>query len=227
MPASQGVRVDIQVIQKVYRRYAQGYDFYFGSMFQPGRRAVIKRMNCRPGDRILEVGVGTGLSLSLYPPKVRVTGIDLSREMLARARARKLRDRLNHVVALQLMDAERMQFEADSFDKVVAMYVVSVTPHPAHLVDEMRRVCKPDGQLFIVNHFQHANPVVRGMERMLSPLSRLMGFRPDFSLEKFIKETRLDVVERMPVNALGYWTLLQSRNNKTVANDVSSMMAIA
>lgn len=220
-------RVDIEVIQKVYRRYAQGYDLYFGAMFQPGRCAVIRRMMCRSGDRILEVGVGTGLSLSLYPSNVHVTGIDLSREMLARARARKLRDRLNHVASLQLMDAEDMQFAADSFDKVVAMYVVSVTPHPARLVDEMRRVCKPDGQLFIVNHFQHANPVVRGMERILAPLSRLMGFRPDFSLDKFIEETKLDVVERIPVNALGYWTLLQGRNNKVSAKPLSPMRAIA
>ena len=219
--------MDIQVIQKVYRRYAQGYDLYFGAMFQPGRRAVVGKMNCRPGDRILEVGVGTGLSLSLYPSNVLVTGIDLSREMLARARARKLRDRLNHVVSLQLMDAENMQFAENSFDKVVAMYVVSVTPHPSRLVDEMRRVCKPDGQLFIVNHFQHAHPLVRGMERMMAPLSKLMGFRPDFPLEKFMQETNLDVVERMPVNALGYWTLLQSRNNKSAATDVASLMAIA
>lgn len=219
--------MDIEVIQKVYRRYAQGYDLYFGAMFQPGRRAVVSKMNCRPGDRILEVGVGTGLSLALYPPNVQVTGIDLSREMLARARARKLRDRLHHVASLQRMDAEHMQFTDDSFDKVVAMYVVSVTPHPSRLVDEMRRVCKPDGQLFIVNHFQHANPLVRGMERMMAPLSRLMGFRPDFSMEKFIQETNLDVVERIPVNALGYWTLLQSRNNKSTVTDVTSMMAIA
>ncbi len=219
--------MDINVIRKVYRRYAQGYDLYFGAMFQPGRQAVIARMNCRPGDRILEAGVGTGLSLSLYPRNVEVTGIDLSREMLMRARARKMRERLNHVVALRLMDAERMQFADDSFDKVVAMYVVSVTPHPARLVDEMRRVCKPDGKLFIVNHFQHANPMVRGVERLIAPLSHLMGFHPDFSLENFIQETRLDVTERVPVNMLGYWTLLQCRNNKIATTSIRPIMAIA
>lgn len=221
------MRVDINAVQKVYRRYARGYDLYFGAMFQPGRQAVIARMNCRPGDRILEVGVGTGLSLSLYPRNVEVTGIDLSREMLARARARKMHDRLNHVAALRLMDAEHMQFADDSFDKVVAMYVVSVTPHPARLVDEMRRVCKPEGELFIVNHFQHANPIVRGMERLIAPLSHLMGFHPDFSLENFIQETRLEVTEQVPVNALGYWTLLQCRNNKITTAGVSSMRATA
>lgn len=217
--------MNIDAVQKVYRRYARGYDFYFGAMFQPGREAIIARMNCCAGDRILEVGVGTGLSLSLYPRNVEVTGIDLSREMLARARARKWGGRLNHVAALRVMDAECMQFADDSFDKVVAMYVVSVTPHPARLMDEMRRVCKPGGELFIVNHFQHANPVVCGMERLIAPLSHLMGFHPDFSLENFAKETHLDVVEQVPVNLFGYWTLLRCRNNKITPAGMSSQMA--
>jgi phosphatidylethanolamine/phosphatidyl-N-methylethanolamine N-methyltransferase len=221
------MRVDINAVQKVYRRYARGYDFYFGAMFQPGRQAIIARMNCHTGDRILEVGVGTGLSLSLYPRNVEVTGIDLSKDMLSRARARTMRDRLHHVAALRLMDAEHMQFADDSFDRVVAMYVVSVTPHPARLVDEMRRVCRPGGKLFIVNHFHHANPVVGRMERLVSPLSRLMGFRPDVSLQHFIQETHLDVVERIPVNMLGYWTLLQCRNNKIPAADTPAMIATA
>lgn len=221
------MRVDINAVQKVYRRYARGYDLYFGAMFQPGRQAVIARMNCHPGDRILEVGVGTGLSLSLYPRNVEVTGIDLSREMLTRARARKRRDRLSHVVALRLMDAEHMQFADDSFDRVVAMYVVSVTPRPARLVDEMRRVCRSGGELFIVNHFQHANPVVGRMERLIAPLSHLMGFHPDFSLEHFMQETHLDVMERIPVNMLGYWTLLQCRNNKIPTTDTPAMIATA
>ncbi len=221
------MRVDINAVQRVYRRYAPAYDFYFGAMFQPGREEIIARMDCRPGDRILEVGVGTGLSLSLYPPHVEVTGIDLSREMLARARVRRRRQRLNQVVALRLMNAEHMQFPDNSFDKVVAMYVVSVTPHPARMTDEMRRVCKPGGQLFIVNHFQHPNSLVRGMERLVSPFSRVMGFRPDYSLEHFIEETRLDVATQVPVNALGYWTLLRCRNNKFSTADVSPTQALA
>jgi len=203
--------MDINAIEKAYRRYAPRYDFYFGALFQPGRKAVIQKMQCRPGERILEVGVGTGLSFPLYPRDVRVVGIDISQDMLLRARTRIRREHLNHVIGLTRTDAERLCFADASFDKVVALYVASVVPSPARLVEEMRRVCKPDGEIFIVNHFRHANPLVGGVERMVAPMSRLMGFRPDVCLNRFIEETRLDVIERVPVNAFGYWTLLRAQ----------------
>ena len=208
--------MDINAIEKAYRRYAPRYDFYFGALFQPGRRAVIQKMQCRPGERILEVGVGTGLSFPLYPRDVRVVGIDISQEMLLRARARQRREHLDHVIGLTRADAERLCFADASFDKVVALYVASVVPSPARMVEEMRRVCKPDGEIFIVNHFRHANPVVRGVERMIAPMSRVMGFRPDVCLNRFIEETRLEVVERVPVNAFGYWTLLRVQPSNLV-----------
>jgi len=207
--------MDINTIERVYRRYAPRYDFYFGALFQPGRRAVIQKMHCRPGERVLEVGVGTGLSLPLYPRDVQVVGIDISQEMLLRANARQGRERLDHVVGLVRTDAERLCFADASFDKVVAMYVASVVPSPVRLVEEMRRVCRPGGEIFIVNHFHHANPLIGGMERLISPMSRLMGFRPDVSLRQFIEETRLEVVERVPVNAFGYWTLLRAQPSQS------------
>ncbi len=219
--------MDIEAVEKVYRRYAQRYDFYFGALFEPGRRAVIEQMNCRPGQRILEVGVGTGLSLPLYPREVQITGIDVSDEMLARARTRAENDGLHHVAALHKMNAEQMRFADDSFDKVVAMYVASVVPYPARLVDEMRRVCKPDGELYIVNHFRHANPVIGGVERLIAPLSRLLGFHPDFSLEDFLDDTGLEVIEQTPVNLFDYWTLLRARNNKADLQQDMALLAIA
>jgi phosphatidylethanolamine/phosphatidyl-N-methylethanolamine N-methyltransferase len=205
--------LDIDAIQKSYRRYARGYDFYFGALFQPGRREVIDRMNCQPGNRILEVGVGTGISLPLYPLNVVITGIDLSADMLEYAKSRKQYHRLEQVELFE-MDAEQMTFEDNSFDKVVAMYVASVVPHPQRLVEEMHRVCKPGGELFIVNHFHNANPIVGRLEKLIAPLSKMLGFRPDFSLDSFVRDTGLEVVEKSSVNLLGYWTLLRAVNNK-------------
>lgn len=206
--------MELEAIKKAYRRYARLYDVYFGALFHPGRKAVLERLQCRPGERVLEVGVGTGLSLPLYPEGVHVTGIDVSPEMLERARARTAREAGERDIELYVMDAERMSFPADSFDKVIAMYVVSVVPHPRRLVDEMRRVCKPDGEIYIVNHFHSLNPIVGGVETLLAPLARLLGFHPDFRLDTFVRNTRLEIVERQPVNLFGYWNLLLARNNK-------------
>lgn len=211
--------MDIESIQKSYRRYARNYDFWFGAIFEPGRRAVIERMRCRPGEHILEVGVGTGLSLPLYPDHVRVTGIDLSAAMLARAQARRQREGLTHVELFE-MDAEQMRFADDSFHKVVAMYVASVVPHPDRLVAEMRRVCKPGGDLFIVNHFHSSHPVVSAFEKVIAPWSRLLGFHPDFCLQTFLRDTRLEVAEKVGVNLFGYWTLLRVVNDKPAAGAV-------
>ena len=210
-------RLDIAAVQKAYKRYAKLYDLYFGLLFQPGRKAVIAAMHCQPQESILEVGVGTGLSLPLYPRETRVSGIDISAEMLQRARARKARAGLDQVVELRVMDAERMDFPDNSFDKVVAMYVASVVPHPPRLVEEMRRVCKPGGELFIVNHFHSLNPLVGGAETLLAPLSRLLGFHPDLALGGFIRESGLEVVDSQPVNLFGYWTLLRACNAKPAA----------
>ncbi len=201
--------MDINAIQKSYRRYAGRYDFYFGALFQPGRKAVIDLLDCQPGDHILEVGVGTGLSLPLYPDDTQVTGIDVSPEMLAKARQRCQEMELKQV-ELYEMDAEAMSFADHSFDKVVAMYVASVVPNPRQLIAEMTRVCRPGGELFIVNHFHSTHPVMSRLEKMVAPLSKLMGFRPDFELEEFVRATGLNVVQRSPVNLWGYWTLLRA-----------------
>lgn len=206
--------VDIKSIEHAYRRYARFYDLVFGAVFQPGRRAIVELMDCRPGERILEVGVGTGLSLPLYPKNVLVTGIDVSRDMLAQALARKARGQLDNVVQLSVMDAENMEFNDSSFDKVVAMYVASVVPDPERLVDEMRRVCKPDGRIVFVNHFQSRNPVLGAFESLLAPLSRQLGFRPDFSLNRFIDETGLKTTNIHPVNMFHFCTMVEARNTK-------------
>lgn len=219
-------RLDIDAVQKAYKRYATLYDTWFGPVMQRGRKESIERLNCQSGEIILEVGVGTGLSLPLYPRDVQVIGIDISPEMLERARARKKHLELENVVELRVMDAECMDFPDNSFDKVAATYVASVVPHPERLVNELRRVCKPDGELFILNHFQSINPVLAAIERLLAPLSRFLGFHPDLCLDSFVKGTGLEVIDITSTNLFGYWKLVRARNNKQSAGEIIEQPAV-
>jgi phosphatidylethanolamine/phosphatidyl-N-methylethanolamine N-methyltransferase len=203
--------MDQQAITAAYRRYAPVYDLLFGPVFEPGRRRLVEALDCRPGDEILEVGVGTGLSLRYYPRHARVTGIDLSPDMLARASVQVQRHHLHHV-ALMAMDVQRLSFPDASFDKVSALYVASVVPNPAQMMHELERVCRPGGEIVVVNHFTRDDGVAAHIERALAPLARSLGFRPLFPLDAFIGLTGLELAESMPVNAFGYWTLLRFRN---------------
>ena len=205
--------MEIEAIRAAYRRYARIYDAVFGPILHPGRKQIIHALNCKPGDTILEVGVGTGLSLPLYPNDVKVTGIDISTEMLEKARARVEEGGLSQVQAVLEMDAEDLRFPDSSFDKVVAMYVVSVVSDPSRVVEEMRRVCKPGGEIFIVNHFRARNPVIRVLEGLVSPLAKLVGFHPDLALEDLLEKTRLDVVDMRSANLFGYWKVLRCRSS--------------
>ena len=198
----------IEAVKAAYRRYARIYDVVFGAVLQPGRRAVLEALKLRPGDRVLEVGVGTGISLPLYPRDVRITGIDVSREMLERARARVARARLPNVEALLEMDAEAMTFPDACFDKVVAMYVVSVVARPARLLEELHRVCRPDGEIFIVNHFHSDNRILGALEKALSGFSSQLGFHPDFDLREMLPDFHNGDVSRVNL----FWKIVRLRN---------------
>ena len=199
--------MQIEAVKAAYRRYARIYDMVFGAVLQPGRRAVLEALKLKSGDRVLEVGVGTGISLPLYPRDVRITGIDVSSEMLERARARVARAKLANVEALLEMDAEAMTFPDASFDKVVAMYVVSVVPRPAKLLEELHRVCRPDGEIFVVNHFQSENPLMGALERMLGGFSSQIGFDPQVDLRQLVPADGADVSR---VNL--FWKMVRLRN---------------
>jgi len=201
--------MQIEAVKAAYRRYAGVYDAVFGPVLQPGRKAVLEALGLRPGDRVLEVGVGTGLSLPLYPADVRVTGIDVSREMLDKARARVARRRLANVDALLEMDAEAMSFPDASFDKVVAMYVVSVVADPGRLLEELHRVCRPDGEIYLVNHVRSDNPLVGAVEKSLARFSDKLGFHPDFELRELLDPSH-EIAELSRINF--FWKVMRVRN---------------
>jgi len=196
-----------------YRRYAGSYDRIFGPIFAQGRKQAVRKMNCLADERILEVGIGTGLAVNYYPAYTKVFGIDISPHMLAVARRNIARECAGNV-CLSLMDAQKLCFPDNFFNKVSAMYVATVVPEPALMMDEIKRVCEPDGDIFILNHFSSPHFIPSLFESMLKPLEKFIGFRPRFSMQRFIADNALDVVDTLPVNLLGYWTLIHAKNRK-------------
>jgi phosphatidylethanolamine/phosphatidyl-N-methylethanolamine N-methyltransferase len=209
--------MDLQDTIRTYRLFSHSYDIVFGPVFHPGRKAAVRIVNDRPGQRILEVGVGTGLSLPHFRRDSRVVGIDISAEMLAKARRRVEQDRLAHVEGLYVMDAENLEFPDNSFDAVLALYVASVVPSPARFAAEMRRVCIPGGTIVLVNHFTSDNPLLRWFEKRLAHLARHIGFHADFPLDAFRRDSGLAIREIQPSNLFGYWRLLRCVNEKPAA----------
>ena len=210
--------MDLHDTLRTYRLFSGSYDIVFGPVFHPGRKDAVRIANDRPGQRILEVGVGTGLSLPHFRPDSRVTGIDVSAEMLAKARRRAERRRLTHVEGLHEMDAENLEFADSSFDAVLALYVASVVPNPARFAAEMRRVCIPGGTIVVVNHFTSENLLLRSIEKRLGRLARHIGFHADFPFDAFRRDSRLSIREVRPSNLFGYWKLLRCVNEKPASN---------
>ena len=206
--------MDLRDTIRTYRLFSGSYDIVFGPVFHPGRKEAVRVANDKPGQRILEAGVGTGLSLPYFRTDSQVTGIDVSAEMLAKARRRVEQQGLKHVAALHVMDAEHLEFEDNSFDAVLALYVASVVPSPARFAAEMRRVCIPGGTIVLVNHFTSENWALRFMEKRLAHLARHIGFHADFPLDAFLRESRLSAREIRPSNLFGYWRLLRCINEK-------------
>lgn len=200
--------LDEMVVKRVYARWAPFYDFIFGWLVKAGCRRVMDYVNRTPG-RLLEVGVGTGLSLDKYRPDMEVTAIDLSPEMLARARAKANRLNLKNVHLPPPMDAARMDFEDGTFDKVVAMYVLTVVPEPARVMAELERVCKPGGEVIVVNHFSTRTGVRGLIERLLAPLAGALGWRPEFPIEKVLGQQFLKLADIQPFGLLGMFALLR------------------
>jgi len=194
-------------LRRLYRRYAPVYDLLFGAALAPGRRALAE---CCRGPRILEVGVGTGLALHLYPRDALVVGLDLSCEMLLRARRRVQAQALRQV-RLLCADAEQLPFASASFDCVTLPYVLSVTPQPQRLLAELRRVCVPDGRILILNHFAGSRHW-RWAERWLRPLAAKLGFDAALDLDATLRCERWRIEAIRSVNPFDLSRLVCIRN---------------
>jgi phosphatidylethanolamine/phosphatidyl-N-methylethanolamine N-methyltransferase len=193
-----------------YRGYAPAYDLLFGPLLERARRRAILAANDRPGQRVLEIGVGTGLSLPYYRKDARIVGIDVSAEMLAKAEARTQRSDLAERCRFHLMNAEAMSFADDSFDVVVALFVASTVQNLARFGAEIRRVCRRQGRIVLVNHFSTPNGLSARFGRQLGRFAGSLGFEPYFPLDRFMAETRLKLVASEPTGVFGRLQLLQA-----------------
>jgi phosphatidylethanolamine/phosphatidyl-N-methylethanolamine N-methyltransferase len=199
--------VENEFVAGVYEKLANVYDLAFGPTLNAGRVQAVKRMRIRPGEAILEVGVGTGINATLYPRECPVVGVDLSESMLEKARERLARKGLYNVRLMQ-MDAAHLRFPDESFDIVYAPYLISVVPDPVKVASEMRRVCRKGGRIVILNHFRSPGFLLSRAERMISPLTLHIGFKADLDLPAFLAQADLrpDFVEK--VNFPRIWSLV-------------------
>jgi phosphatidylethanolamine/phosphatidyl-N-methylethanolamine N-methyltransferase len=207
--------VDAAHIERVYSAYSRVYDRVFGRVFQDSRVVLAAAIQPRPGESVLEVGVGTGLLLPLYAGRCRVTGIDLSAGMLAKARERVEQLGLQDVT-LEQMDAGAMTFADDSFDSAVAAYVVTAVPDHRAVMNEMVRVVRPGGRILLLNHFVNGSPVLAALERAVSPLCIHVGFRTDLSVSQVLDGLPVTKTRDERVKPLGMWHLVECRNDKRV-----------
>jgi phosphatidylethanolamine/phosphatidyl-N-methylethanolamine N-methyltransferase len=207
-----GVDLDNASVERAYARWAPIYDLVFGAVFDRGRRAAVAAAE-RIGGRILEVGVGTGISLPDYARANRLVGVDLSEPMLRKARARVAAQALSNVELLAVMDAERLALPDESFDVVVAQYVITAVPHPEATLDEFARLVRPGGEIVLVNHIGAESGPRALFEQWFAPLARRLGWRPEFRFcvlaDWAERHGGVRVIERRPMPPMGHFSLIR------------------
>jgi len=211
--ANVDVVLEKRQVQRAYELYAPVYDFIFDWAFAPGRAAAVKPLALQPNDRVLEVGIGTGLNLPLYPPAVRLTGIDLSQEMLDKAVERVQRLTMPNVT-LKVMDATSMDFGENEFDKALATYTISAVPDPVAVLREMRRVVRPGGILVILNHFRSERRAVGRFEDLVAPICTRLGWKSNLPLTPLLEQVGLTPEVVVRVNMFNGWRLVKCVNRK-------------
>jgi phosphatidylethanolamine/phosphatidyl-N-methylethanolamine N-methyltransferase len=209
-----GADIDRAGVEKAYGRWAPVYDLVFGKVFDAGRQSTIAEAD-RIGGRILDVGVGTGLSLSDYSRSTKICGVDISEPMLRRAHARVLAEKLDNVEVLAVMDAKNLAFPTSFFDAVVAQYVITAVPDPEGTLDEFVRVLKPGGELILVNHIGAEQGARRAFELAFAPLARRLGWRPEFPWARLVnwaaRHGGVTLAERRPMPPMGHFSLIRYR----------------
>ena len=204
--------LDKGTVAKAYARWAPVYDLVFGAVFDRGRQASIAAAE-RIGGRILEVGVGTGISLPDYARTNRLVGVDLSEPMLRKAQERVVNEALDHVDGVAVMDARRLGFPDAFFDVVVAQYVITVVPDPEATLDEFARVARPGGEIILVNHIGAEAGLRRAFERWFAPVARRLGWRPEFPWARIARWAErhrgVELIERRPMPPLGHFSLIR------------------
>lgn len=198
-------------IQKAYRWFAPVYDILLNPFLDNGREIILKKISAKRGAKILEVGIGTGSAICRYHPTHSVIGIDISSHMLKKAQT-KAQDKKE--ISLIKMDGQSMGFKDGVFDTVILMYVLSVAPDPKGVIRDISRVCKPHGDIYIVNHFSTGkNPFAWCLSKLLSPLFKLLRFDFIFPLETCLKGSRLQIIDIKSANVLGLWKVIHLKNS--------------
>jgi phosphatidylethanolamine/phosphatidyl-N-methylethanolamine N-methyltransferase len=206
--------IDRAGVAKAYAAWAPVYDMVFGKVFDHGRKSTIAMADAI-GGRVLDVGVGTGLSLSDYSRSTRLCGVDISEPMLRKAQERVRSQNLTNVEVLSVMDAKNLAFPDNAFDAVVAQYVITAVPDPERTLDDFVRVLKPGGELILVNHIGAESGSRRAFELAFAPLARRLGWRPEFPWQRLVDWAAghggVALVERRPMPPMGHFSLIRYR----------------
>lgn len=200
-------------VKKIYDFYSDFYDFLFSWILNPHLQYAISQQNFKEGQKILEIGIGTGTSLNKYPPFCNITGIDISSGMLEKARKRVKKLNLKNV-ELKVMDTTNLEFFDRTFDYVIAAFVISVCQHPERMLDEMLRVLKDDGKIILVNHFASESKIINSFEKILNPITKKIGWRMDLSLNTLLRRDGVRLENKTKIFLFSPWTTVILRKDR-------------